>query len=145
MRLALTCPVRQSYDYSRFKSGEYEAIVVGGTKKLQDSSHDINLGDLVDVSNGHSSDVLTFKVSQLMKYTAAYTFESALSDFRTRAAMNGFRYDTAGLYLAPNGNAGLMPFLREGIYVIMIKEYKPKTGRGGEGGKKRRRARHTDS
>ena len=115
--------------FAGFKSGLYKAIIVTGTRKPGESGSNVNLGDLVVVTNCISQSRLTFEVSQLVKYMGASTLDTALEDLRAR-----FNYgegsERSQFYLATNDGTGLLPRLNEGIYAIIIKQYKKK-GRTG--------------
>ena len=127
MKLNIEC---QTDEFLGFKSGLYKSIVVTGGRKPWENGYDVNLGDLVVVKNGHSPRALTFKVSQLIRYSGASTLETALDDLKERLGSSGEAYENATFYLAPNAETGSMPFLTEGIYAIMIEHYSKGAARG---------------
>ena len=129
MTLYLNCPTDE---FAKFKSGIYKSIVVEGTRKIWEGGPDIHLGDLVTVTNCNSKEILSFKVSEFTRYTGAHTLESALNDLRGRFGLNGDSHANIPFYQAQHDKPGLMPFLYEGIYAIMIKRYRTRAGRGGK-------------
>ena len=127
MRLDLRCPTDV---FAGFKSGLYKAIIVTGTRKPGESGSNVNLGDLVVVKNCNSPSQVTFEVHKILKYIGASTLETALGDLSSDVFPGTKDYDKPPFYLATNDGTGLLPRLNEGIYAIIIRQYKKK-GRTG--------------
>ena len=127
MKLDLRCPTDV---FAGFKSGLYKAIIVTGTRKPGESGSNVNLGDLVVVKNCNSPSQVTFEVYQISKYMGASTLETALRDLSSNVFPGANDYDRHPFYLAQNDATGLLPRLYEGIYAILIRQYKKK-GRTG--------------
>ena len=118
MRLSFKC---ETYEFQRFKNGNYAAMLIVGTRKLYEHAYKVDLGDIVSVSNCVSNESLSYRVSQISKYMGASTPESAMNDLKSRLGLaESAALEDSPIYFARDSNPERVPFLPEGIYALII-------------------------